>query len=185
MGNDQSKKSNGGSARALGLIATGSILTLILTIITHLWLIPSQEKRMHRYEMAEQKVSKFYQPILIATANGNLTITSDVVFHKVRRIMEEYSHLADKEVTDKFIAFYKLCEFADLKDMIMQLTEYMALSQRKRALPEVVLAEIIKNKELPLKWHVGNLENALEAEKAFQTVLKEYYQKAYEDFINY
>lgn len=79
-------------------MVTGTVIALVGTIIAHVWLIPAQEKKLHKYELAEQKVSKIYQPIMLSTGCGNLTLTSDITFRKARRILEQYGHLADQEV---------------------------------------------------------------------------------------
>ncbi len=85
----------------------GGLLPVVAAIATHLWLIPVQEKRLHKYEMAEQKVSKLYQPMLLATGYGSFSITSDIPFHKVWGILGQYGHLAEQEVMDEFLNILK------------------------------------------------------------------------------
>jgi hypothetical protein len=168
-------------------IFLGGILTLSSTVITYLWLIPSQEKKIHQYELAEHKVSRLYQPILIATGYGNFSLTSDVTFHKVRRIMEEFSYLADKEVTDRYIDFLKHCQFMNMAEMLGTMPWSLDLDwvPGKRQLPESVIAEFVRTTHLPLKWTGSKLEKALAVEKEFQKALLKYYAKAYREFLEY
>ena len=182
MAEEQKSKSSSGWQNLLFIIA-GSVLTLVGTVITHLWLIPAQEKSLHRYELLEQKVSKLYQPILLATGYGNLSLTSDITFHKVRHILEEYGHLADQEVMSKYIEFLKLCKFANYSDaLISEGVPYNGLEFPK---PEELIIEAFKRGDLPLKWDSKKLNEALKVEKEFQEVLSQYYDKAYTEFVQY
>jgi hypothetical protein len=180
MANEQKSKNSSGLQSFLFIIA-GSVLALIGTIITNLWLIPAQEKRIHKYELAEQKVSKLYQPILFSTGYGNVTMTSDIPFYKVKRILENYGYLADQEVIEKFLEFQKLCVFADYDELV----ERTDMKGIVRGLPDSVLVEILKTGNMPLKWHTDSLESALKVEKEFQEVLSRYYKKAYDEFMNF
>ena len=177
MSNEQ-ESNRGSSWQTLIMVVIGSVLTLILTVVTHLWLIPSQEKRMHRYELAEQKVSKLYQPILLSTGYGNLTLTSPGPFMEVKKTLKEYGHLADEEVIDKFIDFLKLCDFANYEDLTKG-------SSLQKPLPDDIILEIIRKGDPVLKWDSTSLANALKVEKEFYSVVRKYYKKAYEDFMSY
>ena len=159
-------------------VIIGSVLTLTMTILTHLWLIPAQEKRLHGYELAEQKVSKLYQPILLATAHGNSSITSPATFNKVWHILEEYGHLADPEFIDKFIEFFKLCKFAGYDDLSKG-------TMLQKPFPENIIIEIIKKGDQMLMWSASSLEDALKVEKGFHAVLLKYYERAKKEFIEY
>lgn len=154
----------------------GSIMTLILTIATHLWLIPYQEKRLHQYELIEQKVSKLYQPLMLATGYGNLSLASDIPFYKVLHILEEYGYLADQEVIDVYIEFLKLCRFANYDDLSKG-------TMLQKPIPEGVILEIIRRGDPPLKWTASSLKTANEVDKKFHVILKRYYKQAYNDFI--
>jgi len=188
MAKEQKSKSSSGWQNLLFIIA-GSVLTLVGTVITHLWLIPAQEKSLHRYELLEQKVSKLYQPILLATGYGNLSLTSDITFHKVRHILEEYGHLADQEVMNKYIQFLKLCKFGSYLEAI-ESQSFPIISQdipkpKALSIPEELIIESFKRGDLPLKWDSEKLNEALKVEKEFQEVLSKYYDKAYNEFVQY
>lgn len=182
MASDQKSKIGSGWQNIF-YIVIGSVLTLILTIVTHVWLIPAQEKSLHKYELAEQKVSKLYQPILLATGYGNLSLTSDITFHKVRRTLEEYGHLADQEVIYKFIQFLKLCKFGSYSD-VKELDSTWAKGPALH-MPDTLIIEAFKRGDLPLMWDHGKLNEALKVEKEFQEVLSNRYEKAYKEFMNY
>jgi len=170
---DDEQQSNWGIN--LLFLFVGSAMTLILTIATHLWLIPSQEKRLHRYEQIEQKVSKLYQPMMLATGYGNLSLASDIPFYKVLHILEDYGHLADQEVIDKFIEFLKLCRFADYDDL-------SSGTSLQNPIPEGIIKEILRRGDPPLKWTGNSLEEANKVDEEFHIILKKYYEQAYKNF---
>ena len=153
----------------------GSALAIIPDTANHLWLVPYQEKRLHRYEQIEQKVSKLYQPMLLATGYGNLSLTGDIPFYKVLHLFEDYGYLADHEVIDKFIEFLKLCRFANYDDLSNG-------TGIQKPIPEDIIKEIIRRGDPPLEWTASTLKEANKVDKEFNIVLKKYYEQAYKDF---
>jgi hypothetical protein len=159
-------------------VLVGGLLPVVAATATHLLLIPAQEKRIHEYEMAEQKVSKLYQPMLLATGYGRFSIASDIPFYKVLGILEQFGHLADQEVMDKHLSFLEHCKFAGYDEIVRGLTP-------TKAPPEKLIIEVLKERKPPLKWTSDSLKVALEAEKEFLTSLKIHYQRANYDYVKY
>ena len=46
----------------------------------------------------------------------------------------------------------------------------------------MIIKEIIRRGNPPLKWTASSLEEANKVDKEFHTLLKKYYEKAYKDF---
>jgi len=157
-------------------VVAGVIPAFILNITTYLWLIPSKEKSLHQYELIEQKVSKLYQPMMLATGYGNLSLASDIPFHKVLHLLEDYGHLADREVMDKFIEFLKLCRFAGYDDL-------SSGTMLQKSIPESIIKGILRRGDPPLKWTSSSLKEAIKADEEFHIILKKFYEQAYNKFI--
>jgi len=103
-------------------------------------------------------------------------MTSDLVFYKVQGIMDEYSHLADSEVVDKYIEFVSLCRFAGYEDL-------RTGSSIQKPFPNDLILEIVKQKNPPLKWTANSLEEAVRVEKDFNRILLKHYDRARHSFL--
>jgi hypothetical protein len=156
-------------------VIIGGVMTLIGSIVTQLYLVPMKEIKTHQYALVESKLSKLYQPLLLATGYGNFSITSDIPFWKVYSILENYGYLADADFMGKYVEFLKFCRFARYDDL-----KEGGLIQRP--LPESIIVEIIKQGKPPLKWDADSLENALKIEKEFTSLLIKFHEKAFKDF---
>lgn len=159
----------------LVLIFVGSIITLFGTVISELWLIPAKQHKLHQTELIENRLSKLYTPLIIATGKGQFSMTSDIVFYRVYEIMESYGYLADKEIVDKYIEFIDLCRFADYNELKEGASLPMPLSND-------IIIEIIKQRKPPLKWTSESLRKALHAEKRFIRLLLKHYNEAQQSF---
>jgi len=85
----------------LVLVLVGALTALVGTILTELWLIPAKQHRLHQAQLMEDRLSKLYTPLVLATGMGQFSITGDIVFFKVREIMTASGYLADDEVIKK------------------------------------------------------------------------------------
>lgn len=149
----------------------GAMLTFGGTVFSELYLIPSKEMRVSLNKQREYRLSKLYQPLLLATKYGNFSMTSDLIFYEIDQIMKNYGYLADQEVIDKYIEFTKVCRFAGYEDLVRGVSF-------KPGLSENVILEIIKQRKPPLMWTANSLESAVKIEKEFHELLVKYYEKA-------
>lgn len=155
----------------------GAVVSMAVTFATNLWIMPLIGKQQRKFQIIEQRLSNLYQPIMIATANGNFSLTSDIPFYKVRRVMEQYGYLADSKLSAKYVEFLKSCRFASLTDLLYK-------TEIGSRLPTDALREVIKigSESAPFAWTASTLPEALAKEKEFVTLFKEEYQKALRDF---
>lgn len=155
----------------------GAFVSLGVSFSTNLWIMPKRDKQQRNFQITEQRLSLLYQPIMIATANGNFTMTSEIPFYKVYRVMEQYGYLADNKLMTKYIQFLGACRFANLSDIVSKTYVYPKIS------PDM-LKEIIKMRpeNPPFAWTASTLPEALTKEKEFIGIFKEDYQKALQDF---
>jgi len=155
----------------------GAVVSLAISFATNLWIMPLRDKQQRKFQITEQRLSNLYQPIMIATANGNLSITSDIPFYKVYRVMEQYGYLAAPKLMNKYIEFLNSCRFASLTDILSK-------GHTDPQITPEVIKEIIKLRpeNPPLAWTASTLPEALEKQKEFISVFKEEYQKAFHDF---
>ncbi|MCF8146400.1 MAG: hypothetical protein K9N21_21035 [Deltaproteobacteria bacterium] len=156
-------------------VILGGLVSIATTAILQLWLIPAKEWKGHIRELQEQRLSKLYQPLTIATLDGQATIVSDVTFYRVWSIMNEYGYLAHPELMEKYLAFLRLCEFAGYEDL-------KEGSFHQRPPPDELVLEIVKEKHFPLKYTAERLEKLNVSAKEFQSELKKRYREAYIDF---
>ena len=152
-------------------LLVGGCLPLVTLIIDRFWLTPKTVSIMHQRELLEYRVSRLYAPLVVVTAGGQFSMTSDLVFYKVLDIMSEYGYLADDEVMNKYIEFLTICRFASYHDLTQG-------SSLRGPLPREVVLEIIKQRRPPLKWTPSSLERAIRVEKEFYRLLFLYYRKA-------
>jgi hypothetical protein len=89
----------------LFLVLVGAIIALFGTVLTELWLIPVRQQKLHHQELLENRLSRLYTPLFLATGKGEFSMTGDIIFYKVREIMDQYGYLADQQVMDKYIEF--------------------------------------------------------------------------------
>lgn len=108
---------------------------------------------------------------------GIFSITADIPFYKVHKVIEQYGYLADPKLMTKYIEFLKSCRFASL-------TEMLSKSHIGPEIPIDILKEIIRirHDSPPFAWTASTLPEALVKEKEFIALFKEEYQKAQRDF---
>jgi hypothetical protein len=157
-------------------VVVGGLVSIATTTILQLWVIPAKEWKGHLRDLQEQRLSKLYQPLIIATRDGEASIVSDVTFYRVYSIMNQYGYLAQPELMEKYLDFLRLCEFAGYEDLT-------AGSFLQRPPPDAVLLEIVKEKHFPLKYTADRLEKLNNRAGEFQSELKERYDEAYRGFI--
>ena len=97
---------------------TSLAMSLAISYVTNVCIMPLRDKQQRKFQITEQRLSNLYQPIMIATANGNVTMTSDIPFWKVYRVMEQHGYLAEEKVMNKYIEFLGACHFASLGDIL-------------------------------------------------------------------
>ena len=155
----------------------GAFVSLVVSFATNLWVMPKRDKQQRNFQITEQRLSLLYQPIMIATANGNFSMTSDIPFYKVYRVMEQYGYLANPKLMTKYVEFLSSCRFASLADILTQTYVDPKISSD-------VLKEILKIRpeNPPLAWTASTLPEALEKQKEFISLFKEDYQKALRNF---
>ncbi|HDH99019.1 MAG TPA: hypothetical protein ENF70_07820 [Deltaproteobacteria bacterium] len=158
-------------------IIIGAAVSLTVTVLTQLYLIPSREIKLHMYQQKEHRVTRLYQPLLVSTGYGNFSMTAPGVFFKVNKIMESYGYLADQEVVEKYIEFLKLVRFVNYND----LREGNFI---QKPASENLIIELIRQGVTPLEWTASSLEKALKVEKEFQNVVRKHYKEAVEDLKN-
>jgi hypothetical protein len=157
----------------------GAVVSLAISFATNLWIMPLRDKQQRKFQITEQRLSNLYQPIIIATANGNFSLTSNIPFYKVYKVMEQYGYLSEPKLMAKYIEFLTMCRFASESDIFSQsgIGPEIPLDLLKE------LTRIVAEKEKPpLKWTPSYLEEALEKEKEFIKIFKEEYQRAYREF---
>lgn len=157
------------------LILVGAFTALFGTILTELWLIPAKQNKLHQNELIENRLSKLYAPLIIATANGQFSMTGDLVFYRVYEVMEEYGYLADDEMMNKYLEFVGLCRFTGYDD----LKEGSPIS---KPLPIDVIIEVVRQRKPPLEWTADSLEKAIKVEKEFIELLLMDYDKSRKTF---
>ncbi len=157
------------------LVLLGAIIALLSTVLTELWLIPTKQQKLHHQELLENRLSRLYTPLILATGKGQFSMTGDIVFYKVREIMDQYGYLGDQEVINKYIDFFALCRFANYDDLRRG-------SSLSKPLPDDVIIEIVKQRRPPLKWDEDSLKKATQVEKDFNQVLLKHYKRAREAF---
>jgi hypothetical protein len=158
------------------LILMGAIIALLSTVLTELWLIPAKQEKLHHQELLENRLSRLYTPLILATGKGEFSMTGDIIFYKVREIMDQYGYLADQEVMDKYIEFFGLCRFASYDDLRRG-------SFLSKPLPNDVIVEIVKQGRPPLKWDADSLDKAIQVEKDFNQILLKHYKRARDTFL--
>jgi len=77
----------------------------------------------------------------------------------------------------KYVAFCGLCRFADFNDLSSGTLFPKPISNE-------IIVEIVRQQKPPLKWSADSLKKALKAEKEFNEVLLQRYEKAREAFFN-
>jgi hypothetical protein len=135
----------------------------------------SQQEKTHLRELLEDRLSKLYQPLMLATCNGKCSLVGDITFYKVYDIMEKHGYIAAPELMEKYLSFLSLCEFAGYEDL-----QRGSLVQGPP--PPDVLLEIIRGKLFPLKYGSVLFKKMNAADKEFQAELKKCYEDAYEGF---
>ena len=98
-------------------VILGAIISLFGSMATQYWFIPMRMQKIHQQQLVEDRFSKLYAPFVLVTGKGNISLTSDIPFYKVKDIMEKYGYLADPEVIDKYVAFLSACKFATYQDL--------------------------------------------------------------------
>ena len=158
------------------LVLVGAAIALSSNVLNELWLIPRKQQKLHHQELLENRLSRLYTPLILATDKGQFSMTRDITFYKVREIMDQYGYLADQEVMNKYIEFFSLCRFASYDDL-------RGGSSLSKPLPNDVIIEIVKQGKPPLKWGADSLEKAIKLEKEFNQVLLKHYKRAREAFL--
>ena len=82
----------------MSFVLVGAITALFGTLLPELWFIPAKQHKLHQKQLMENRLSRLYTLLVLATGRGQFSMTGDIVFFKVQEIMEEHGYLADDEV---------------------------------------------------------------------------------------
>jgi hypothetical protein len=59
----------------------GAIIALLSTMLTELWLTPAKQHKLHQQELMENRLSRLYSPLILATGKGQFSMTGDLIFY--------------------------------------------------------------------------------------------------------
>ena len=101
MSDNEDEKKRSPAWSPLIYVLLGGAITLVGTVITELWLVPSREMRIQANKQREYRLTKLYNPLMILTAHGKRGIGTSAVFYKTHIIMLEYGFVIMALYSDK------------------------------------------------------------------------------------